>query len=661
MDAVYGQTLQNLGAEFDLDRNFGLDVLHIPGTNGPDRLQGGIPSFQITGWANLGNPNTGNPFKFHDKQFTLADNFSWTKGSHGIRFGLDYQKQRINHFQPQGADFQTVRGTFRFNGNPTALQSCSANSPTVPNVCATPGTNPTPAAANSFNAWASFLLGLPSTAGKVDQLRNPNAVYFTSYAIYARDHYQVNRDLTVTYGARYERYMRPDKDTTGINWFDPGTGNIYTGGLTGVPRNSYMTSGSGWLLPRLGVAYRVGENMVIRGGYGVSTDPRPFIDFRNAYPIVNVWQMPLIRLNNIDNGFIPVTNLVTGLVNSSLPPDLTAGILRLPANAGTTTYPRRPTRELIHSYNLIVERELPWKFRGSVGYVGTKAKGQMGFININASAPGTGTGGRPLFQLYGYTQDINEIKPYGDTTYDSMQATLIRRYAGTTMGASYTWSKTINYADNDANPRIQYLPEKERNKGLAGYDRTHNLQLYGVMDLPFGRGKEWAKSGVLGKVLEGFQVNTIISMMSGTPFSIVQGTAPNLQAGGSGQYPNQLIQNIAILHGIGVGNPYFDRTVLGINCSSNCAWMPETGARFGNAGRNNLRGPAFFNVDMGVFKTIGITERLKLQLRGEALNLLNRANFGNPQGDINNANFGYVTSTVGIGERNLRFAARITF
>jgi hypothetical protein len=439
LDWVYGQTLQNLGAEFDLDNNYCLDTLHIPGTNGPDRLQGGKCAFQVTNWANMGNPNTGNPFTFHDKQFTNATNLSWIRGSHGLRFGIDYQKQRINHFQPQGADFQTVRGTFRFNGNSTARQGCPAGVPA------------TSCAPNNFNSWADLLLGLPNTAGKVDQLRNPNAVYFTNYGIYARDHWQAMRDLTLTIGLRWERYLYPDKDTTGINRFDPDDGNIYTGDLSSVPHDSYMKSGIGWFLPRIGVAYKWGDKSVIRGGYGQSTDPRPFIDFRNAYPIVNVWQMPAIN----NNSFIPVTTLAIGLVNSSVPPDLTQGILRLPANTGTTTYPKDPQRNVIHSFNLIFERELPWRFKGTVGYVGTRAPGQMAYVNINASAPGTGVDGRPLFQKFGYRSDINEILPYGDTTYDSMQATLNRRWGGSLFGVAYTWSKTINFADNDANPRIQ--------------------------------------------------------------------------------------------------------------------------------------------------------------------------------------------------------------
>lgn len=641
VDWVYGYTLQNLGATFDLDNKYCLETLGIPGTNGPDELQGGKCAFQVSGWANMGNPNTGNPFKFHDKQFTFAPNFSWNKGSHGLRFGLDYQKQRINHFQPQGGTFQTVRGSFGFNGQTTSLQGG--------------------AAANQYNAWASFLLGLPNQAGKVDQLRNPNAVYFTSYGVYAKDHWQATRDLTVNIGLRWERYLRPDKDTTGINWFNPDDGNIYTGGLGNIPRDSFMTSGTGWILPRIGIAYRWNDQTVIRGGYGASIDPRPFIDFRNAYPIVNVWSMPTIN----NNPFIPVTTLTQGLINTSTPPDLTQGVLRLPANTGTTTYPRRPDRDMIHSFNLILERELPWKLKGTVGYVGTRVENQMGFININASAPGTGTNGRPLFQRFGLTQDINEIKPYGDVSYDSLQSTLVRRWANNgTFGVTYTWSKAINYADNDANPRIQWLPEKEHNKGRASYDRAHNLQIYGVMDLPFGKGRKWdGGNSFVNFLIGGWQINTIISAMSGTPFNVIQNTS-NLNAGGSGQYPH-VLRDIEILGGIGRGNPYFSNRVNGIagtrNCTADCDWASENRPVLGSAPRNFLVGPGYFNVDAGAFKKIPIMERVELQLRIEALNLFNHANFGNPQGDINNADFGFITNTIGIGERNLRFAARVSF
>ena len=101
------------------------------------------------------------------------------KESHSLRFGGEYVNQQINHFQPQDGTFQTARGTFQFNGNMTRLQD---------------GATPSDL---RYNSWADFLLGLPSGAGKVVQLRNPNSVYMQNYALYARDNWQVSRTLTL--------------------------------------------------------------------------------------------------------------------------------------------------------------------------------------------------------------------------------------------------------------------------------------------------------------------------------------------------------------------------------------------------------------------------------------------------------------------------------
>jgi hypothetical protein len=641
LDANFGYTRQRLGAEnFDLGSNFGLDTLKIPGTNGPDRLQGGIPSFQISGWANLGNPNTGNPFLFRDNQYLGTVNLSWLKRAHELRFGLDFQDQQLNHFQPQGGTFQTVRGTFQFNGNSTRLQN-----------------GPAPADTR-FNSWADFLLGLPNAAGKVDQLRNPNSLRMKSYALYARDHWQINSKLTLSYGLRWERYPFPKKDNTGINRFDPATGLVYTGGLTGVPEDTGASSGPGMFLPRVGVAYRVSDKTVFRAGFGLSEDPRPFIDFRNAYPVVNAWAMPAIVFNGSTNAFIPVTTLRQGLINASTPPDLSQGTLKLPSNSGTTTYPKDWMRKYIESWNVMVQREVTSRISAQIGYVGTRAVGQMGFININAGAPGTGNAGRALASL-GLTADINEILPYKTTTYDALQAGLNGRFGGSILGIAYSFSKAINYADNDANPRIQYMPDASRNRGLASYDRTNNFVAYGVWDVPFGRGHRWASEGFLSRLVTGWQVNGVMMAMSGLPFYVVQNSAGNLNAGGSGQVPDQIKQDVAILGGIGIGHPYFDTTAYApVNIA---AGQPQ---RFGNAGRNNLRGPGLFDIDLGLFRTFSLSERFKLQFRAEALNALNHPNFNNPGSDISSSgSFGFVTSTTGLvaGERDFRFAARFSF
>jgi hypothetical protein len=668
LDVNLGYTRQRIGAEaFDIGSNFGLDVLKIPGTNGPDRLQGGVPSFQIGGgFTNLGNDNTGNPFLFRDNQYVAAANLSWLRGAHSFRFGFDYLNPQLNHFQPQGGTFQTVRGTFGFSGNATALQACNAPN-TGASVCGQPGSNSSPAAASQLNNWADFLLGMPTNAGKVDQLRNPNSVYWKQYAFYARDHWQIGRRVTLTYGLRYERFPVPTKDNTGINRFDPATGKVLTGGLDGVPYDTGAEA-AGLFLPRVGIAFRLNDKTVIRGGYGQSADPRPFQDVRNAYPIANIWSMSAITFNGFNNSFIPVTTLRQGLINTSTPPDVNAGVIPLPANTGTTTFPKTAERDRIHTFNFFIERELPAKFTTSVGYVGTRAVNQMGFININAGPPGTGNNGRPLFAPFGIFADVNSIQPYGTTTYDALQGLVTRRWAGSQIGIAYTWSKAIDYADNDAGPRIQDPAQKARNRGLASYDRASNLETYWVYDLPFGKGQRFVHEGLVSKLFGGFQVSGVMSIESGLPIYVIQGSAPNLLAGGSAQVPNQLNTSIQYLDGVGIASqratarPWFDNTVLGVNCTSNCAWAPDTGAQFGGVGRNTLRGPGFFEADASIFRTFPITEKVQFQFRAEALNVLNHANFGNPASDVTGANFGFITGTIGPNQaRQWRFGARVSF
>jgi hypothetical protein len=299
----------------------------------------------------------------------------------------------------------------------------------------------------------------------------------------------------------------------------------------------------------------------------------------------------------------------------------------------------------------------------------------MGFININPSAPGTSDAGRPLIN-FGINADISSIQPYGNTTYDGLQAQFTRRWASSLLGVSYTWSKTINFADNDGGPRIAYLPEKQRNRGPATYDRTHNLQTYAVYDLPFGKGERWAKDGWSSKIFGGFQVSGIMSIMSGLPFYVVQNTAPNLLARGSGQVPNQVSPSISILGGTGTpaqrgsdgGGPWFVNTVLGgpaifgATCTANCAWALENGARFGSGGRNNLRGPSFFETDLSIFRTFSLSENVRFELRAEALNATNHANFNLPDANVNSNTFGFITSTFGPNQqRQWRFGARLSF
>jgi hypothetical protein len=386
--------------------------------------------------------------------------------------------------------------------------------------------------------------------------------------------------------------------------------------------------------------------------------------------------MPQGVYNGVENPYVPRTTLRQGLVAPAGAPDFSQGKLPLPRGTGLNNYPKDPQRGRVHSWNVTVQREVtPW-LTAQAAYVGTRAIGQMQYVNINAGAPGCGDACRPLVLsgLSNVTGNINMYQPYGDTVYDGLQTQVRARAADVQGGLAYTWSKTTNYADNGGGnaagagaPRIQYLPEKERNQGLAGYDRTHNLQAFWAWELPFGEGRRWATSGVTGALLGGWQFNGIVTVMSGTPIYVIQNAGFNLNAAGSAQVPDLVKSTVETFPDNKVNRPpagadpnqyqYFDRSAYqAVNIP---VGEPQ---RFGSSPRNTVRGPGFWNVDLGMFRTIDLPRSASLQLRFEALNALNHPNFSNPGNNISDAAaFGFITTTTGVGERNIRLAVRLSF
>jgi hypothetical protein len=635
IDANIGFTRQRLGAEnVDIDQNYGLDVLGIPGTNGPDRLQGGYPRFAITGFSSIGNPNVSNPFLFRDNQYVAVANLSWMKAAHWLRFGAEYTYYTINHFQPQAAF--GPRGGFTFSGGVTALRG---------------GAGPT-----LYNSLADFLLGLPQQMGKDIQFINPAAVRMPSWGFYARDQWELSRALTLNYGMRYEYYPFATRDHRGGERFDPVTDKVLVGGLGGVPEDTGVDVGNGQLAPRLGIAWRATERTVLRAGYGVSIDPNSFRHLRDAYPATISSQF------SGASTFQPAGTLRTGIPEVPVP-DLSAGTIDLPPAVGTQTFPEVFRRGYIQSFNLTVQHDLGGRLVGQVAYVGSRAIRQTANVNINAAGPGGGNSGRALFQPSGRIATINMLEPFNTATYDSLQAQLVRRLSeSSSFGVSYTLSKSVNYADNsDSGLTWNWEPMWERNRALAGFDRTHNLQIYGTYELPFGPGKRWATSGWTALVAGGWQLNAVFSAMSGTPFTVTS-SGTSLNAPGNTQTADQVLPTVEILGGVGRGNSYFDPE----------AFAPVTEVRFGNSGRNTVRGPGLVNLDASLFRNFELTDGWTMQFRAEAFNVTNTPAFNNPgtnasaptrraDGSIINLN-GYTEITSAEPtERQIRLALKLLF
>ena len=663
LDVNAGYTRQRINAEStDITNNFGLDTLHIPGTNGPDPLEGGIPAFQFNTFSNLGNPNTGNPFLFRDNQYVSNANLTWVKGKHQFRFGIEYNHTQLNHFQPQGGSFQTARGSFRFTGATTELKGQAI-----------------PPGAAQYNSFADFLLGLPDEVGKATQNLNPIALRWSQWGWYWRDQYQVASRLTVNYGVRWEYYPMAYSDVGGARVLDTSTMNVLVGGgSSGIPIDDGVDTGHGLFLPRLGIAYRPFEKTVIRAGYGISADSNNWRFLRNAFPAVTISDFtgfgsnafaPAASLTG-QNAVGPYVAIPIGIPAIPLNGGTAPGIFPLPDAVGTTTIPQDFRRGYIHNFNLTVEREFAG-FVADVGYVGARAIRPLVNRNINPAPAGGGQNGRILNSQFNHTSsnicptatnpnaackgwpDIGELTPLGNSYYDSLQAKLTRRFAGTSqIGFAYTFSKAINYEDNEELgfllwPYPAYLA---RNKALAGFDRTHNFEAFGLYALPFGHGQRFAQSGIASALAGGWQLNWVLSALSGTPFTITDsGTGQTLlNAPGNTQTVN-IVGPPRILNGgprsscpkvsgqYNLACSYFDPN----------AFAPVTTAGvFGNSGRNILRGPGYFNLDMSLMRNFKLLEWLTFQFEAEAFGITNTPHFNNPNSNISGANFGAVTSTL---------------
>jgi hypothetical protein len=615
----------------DSGTNYGLDVLKIPGTNGPDLRSSGLPMFVVSGYETFGNSETYMPKYVRNTYFTYSLNFGWTRDRHEMRFGTDVARLRVNEWHPeQGGG---PRGQFTFDGSVTALRG---------------GSSP-----NQFNNWAAFLLGLPQSMAKSVQ-PDDSAPRQWLEGYYFRDRWQASKNLTVTLGTRWEYYPVMSFAHYGMVRYDISSNQVYIGGRGSTPQNADVSASKKLFAPRIGLAYRLGQSGVVRAGYGISYDPQG--------PLSNmgIYAYPIMANHSFagSNSSIPYGSLDSG-IPAIVYPDLSSGKLPLPLTATTATLAQGLyARGYIQSFNFALERKLPGGFLGTAAYVGTRTVRQSINFNANAAPPGGGNPGRRLAASIGRVVDTTVFSPVASANYNALQAELNRQFSGGTLvKVSYTFSKAINLTDGTTGSLLFNYPDYVgRNRALAGYDRTSNLRVAWVASLPFGPGKRWGHGRVGGLILGGWQVNGIFSAYSGTPFT-VSAAATSLNAPGNSQTADQVKSEVIRLGGVGAASPYFDPT----------AFAAVTQVRFGTSGRNILRGPGLVNLDGALFRNFNVTERTKFQFRFEAYNLSNTPHFNNPSSNVSTGGFLTITSAMSRsnnvegGERQLRFALRISF
>jgi hypothetical protein len=580
----------------------------------------------------------------HQHTSQIDDNLSYVHGKHAFQFGGQFLAEAES-----GTNYNT--GTFSFNGQYTGRYHSGSGQST-----------------NPVNAFADFLLGDINSDGTASSDFTYYAL-FKSYALYARDTWNITPKLTLELGVRYDKLFPFQERRGGIATFDPTYGKLVLVHGTPVPSilaayPGILVNGSdahetmsNWLhlqntdfAPRLGFAYRPisGREVVVRAGFGIYYD-----------------NLPLSTLvNNMGNQvpFVLTTNYAPASVSSDVPtltfdtpfPTSNGSVTANPSAYGVSRTIKTPFNA---EWNLSIEGEGWEKVAIRATYVGNDARHLHTPFPINQTTPQPlGGPGEPA-----NSQAAAPYQPFSGITYymygessnfNQLQLAARRRFSDLTFDAEYQWSKALGI-DGPNDETVTDRRNIRYDYGNLDYYARNEFTFNYSYDLPVGRGK-WILSNAprwANTVIGGWQLTGVWKATSGSPFSVSY-TAPSNSPG----QPSGRADFIP-------GSPLYPshRTPKQWFNPGAFAAVPSFTYRYGNSQRNMVFGPNFSEWDAGVFKNFTLPHEMSFQFRAEAFNVLNRANFGGPAANISNtATVGQITGTSG-DNRELQFGGRISF
>jgi outer membrane receptor protein involved in Fe transport len=609
----------------------------------------GMPTLVVTGLFVAG----ASPFSDQSSRinaYTAGDTLSVLAGSHRLRLGGEYRRSQLNFF------FNAFsRGQITFA---------------------------------SFN---DFLTGTGVSiigSGVFDR-----AVRTTDFGAFLQDDWRVNDRLTLNLGVRHDLYGFPS-ETRGrfVNFLPqqlrqgtlaapagPPNGFVQAEGgvLAGVPEveATLLPNDKNNFSPRVGFALRLNDSasLVLRGGYGIYYDR-----FSARYANTQLLNYPYLAvavglpglLRAFSDPFIPVPQPGAFPLQPTIPSPLSplSPIVGVPIS-GLFVDPELST-PYVQQYNTNIQWEPFKNYLLEVGYVGSKGTKLLQVVSLNQ--PFYNRAANVLVAPFGaalstqkmVSSGIQQAQTSSNSRYNSLQISMTKRFSdGLQFLAAYTLGKSQDYYSGGPVNELVPIPGDQLNwklnYGPSDYDRRHRLVTSFVYDLP--------KAGAAKALLNNWQVNGILTLQTGTPFSIVD--APN----------NAIIQRANFATGVNAVltpgsvesrvNQFFNtaafvssRPMLGLGnlgTPNNPTFDPDN--PFGNTPRNFIYGPGQKNLDLSVVKFIPINEAVRAELRAEFFNLFNWTNFANPNSNIAvPATFGRITATSS-GPRVIQFAFKMSF
>jgi Carboxypeptidase regulatory-like domain/TonB dependent receptor len=627
----YRVTVTSPDATTELANQIGIPGLNIAGQ--PDTF--GLPDLNI-GSGSVATNGGGFSMGYscncplHERETLLdfIDNWTKTVGNHTIRFGGDAElawNQRLPSDEHRA-------GAYTFSPDVTS----------------------SPADAASGLGLASFLLGLPSQFNRFGQISTTQEDRQNRMFFFGQDTWRATTKLTITYGLRWDTWF-PDRslnagqggryDVTSNTVFIPGVGGVSLSGNSQTQWTNFS--------PRLGIAYAINEKTVIRTGYGRGYSQGTFgWTFNNiaadVYPsIVNQSISPPATFQPI----FPITTAPPPIVYPAIPSN---GRLQLPNGISTPYIPANQKLPYVDMWNFTVEREIASQLSLSVGYVGNVGRHLNGGFALNDAppAPGPLLQRRPLYQAYGLSQSINDKCDCTSSNYNALQVQANKRFSKSySLLANFSWQRALDFAQETVPlPTNNYNAAQDY--GPADFDREYVVTVAHTFELPFGPGRKFLSNskGIVRTLVANWTFRGITQYNSGLPFSPTLNNNSALNSDESTR-PQQ------------IGDPF-----AGFNQSRNLWFNPAAYATpapftFGDAGRNSLRGPNFFEADWSLSKNFVFKEKCGLEFRWEVFNAFNRTNLALPTTAVDPGLSGGVIQDIGSQTpmRNMQFGAHITF
>lgn len=627
-------------------------TLGIPG-NGPNgtnvNLQtSGQVAFQVSNFAGNGENGTSNPLIGYsnslpwlraESNIDLVNNWTRIVRNHSVKFGADIRRIRDDLLQGNN---NAAAGSFYFSENQTSAPGATSFNGAV---------------TGQANDIASVLFDLPYRVGQDTNSTFP-CYRQTWLFFFASDTWQATPKLTLDLGIRYELYpsATPRKAGGFVNYY-PTSNNLVIYGLDGNPSNMGVQPGYTNFAPRFGAAYRVTPNLVVRGGFGMSYLPY-YDSYAYNYPI----KTSTYYTNTPTYGFAlnpagGVVNFVTGIPATPTASFNTAGELAETAANGTIGLanlyiPLQFRAPYVSSWNAAVQEALPFNMSLQLAYVANHGTRLPSAQNINLpSIYGQSASYEPLNIAFGKTAAVTQYFVGNSSNFQSVQAQLIRRIAnGLAFTTAFTWGKAQGYVTGTGDGSLLFFSAPlSRNYSVLDYDRKLNWAQTITYELPAGRGHKYFSQGPLMYALGNWNVAAIVQAVSGLPFTVTAtsattGTTQTANLAGSYNVTHQVSRSPVA---------WFDPTQFAApaTCTAYSTSNPVACA-FGNTGRNQFRGPAYFNDNLSLYKIFPVHENVDVQARFDAFNMTNTPAFANPTSALG-SNLGKITSTLSSGVGNV--------